>query len=259
MKSILSDIGEVIWGADSRLVRTLRDYINPGIYTRNWLDKKQARYISPVRMFLIINLVYFLFLSFLYQYGLSFDTFVTPFESQFHNQLYSDLIRDVSLTLISSNGFEIEQFEEIYNNRVFAISNTMIIILSLLAAVILFLLNFRKSSLFYHHLTMGLYYGGFLLLLFLVYNILLIPVVFVTDYLNIFPTWFFANDLYSSSILLLFIWLFSFFSQLQMYYEHKFTSFLKSFTISILFGFVAVIFYRFILFWITMSSVLLFS
>ena len=49
--------------SDSRLVRTLRNYLNPGIYLKNWFDGKRARYISPVSMFLIINLINFLSLA----------------------------------------------------------------------------------------------------------------------------------------------------------------------------------------------------
>lgn len=258
MKSILKDIGEVIWGPDSRIFRTLRDYVNPGVYTRKWLDKKQAGYISPVKMFLIINLVYFLCLSFLYQYGLSFDTFVTPFESQLQNQTYSDAIHDAATSMISSAGFEAEDFEEIYDNRVFTISNSLIIILSLIATPILFLVNFRKTDLLYHHLTMGLYYGGFLLLLYLTYNILLSAIILGLLYLNAVPGWI-ITELFSTIILVFIILLFAFFAQARMYKEHKIISFFKSVFITFFFAFAGIIVYRFILFLITFSSVLLFS
>ena len=258
MKSILKDIGEVVWGPDSRLFRTLRDYINPGVYTRNWLDKKQAGYISPVKMFLIINLVYFLCLSLLHHFGLSFDTFVTPFESQMHNQHYSEFIHDSASSIISSTGIETEEFAEIYDDRVFAISNSLIIILSLIVTPILYLVNFRKSGLLYHHLTIGLYYGGFLLLLFLIYSILLSVILLILLYLNTVPGWL-ISEIFSNIILVSALLLFSFLAQVRMYKEQKFISFLKSVFIIFFFAFAGIIIYRFILFWITFSSVVLFS
>lgn len=209
-------------------------------------------------MFLIINLVYFLCLSFLYQFGLNFDTFVTSFESQLQNQIYSDLIDDTALSLISSAGIENEAFAEIYDTRVFTISNTLIIILSMIATPILYLVNFRKSDFFYHHLTMGLYYGGFLLLLFLVYNIFFSATILALFYLYAVPGWI-LSELFSNSILIPLILLFSFFTQVRMYKEHKISSFFKSVIITLIFAFAGIIIYRFILFWITFSSVLLFS
>lgn len=257
MKSIIRDIGEIVWGTDSRLRQTVRDYLNPGIYTRNWLDKKQARYISPIKMFLLINLVYFLTLSFLNQYGLNFDTFVTSFENQIEVQLYSDLIRDSITGIIASSGLEQGKFAETYNSRIFTISNSLIIILCLLGAAVLYMINFRKSQLIYHHVTMGIYYGGYLLILFLVFNLLLAAFALILVYFNTFPNWL-ISELFVSSILVLFLLFFSSFSQNRMYNEHKAISFLKSVVITFLFAFAGIIIYRFILFWITISSILLF-
>lgn len=251
----MRDVGEIVWGMDSRLVHTLRDYINPGVYTRNWLDKKQARYISPVKMFLIINLAYFLLLSFLHQHGLNFDTFVTSFETQIQDQFYSNLIRDSSLSIITSSGFEKDQFAQLYNNRVFAISNSLIIILSLLIAFALYLVNFRKSRLVYHHVTMGLYYGGYILLFFILLNLFLATMITLFEpYINSRLV-----GLFIEVVITLFYLLFSFLIQMRMYEEHKFVSFLKSIIIAFLITLMGIIFYRFILFWITIASVLVFS
>lgn len=244
-----------MWGANSRLARTLRDYINPGVYTRNWLDKKQARYISPVKMFLSINLVYFLILSVLSQYELNFDTFVTPLEIQVESQIYSYLISEITTDVVVRSGFEMEDFERMYNSRVFAISNSLIIILSLLIAIVFYVVNFRKSSLVYHHIIMGLYFGGYILLFFIVINLFLVPVfLLLSDYLN--PN--LMNFLFEFGVALLYLFL-SFFTQLRMYNEPRWVSFLKSILITLLITFVGIILYRFILFWITMASVLVFS
>lgn len=258
MKSVLKDVGEVLWGPDSRLFHTFRDYVNPGVYSRNWLDKKQAWYISPVKMFLLINLVYFLCLSFFYYLGVSFDTFVTPFESQIRNQVYSRAIRDSAISIISAAEFDSREFAAIYNSRVFAISNSLIILLCLIAIPILYLVNFRKSGLLYHHLTMGLYYGGFLLLLFLMLNTLISVTFLALRSFNAVPLWI-TSELFSNSILFAVILLFSFFVQMRMYRENKIISFFKSIFITVFFVFLGIIVYRFLLFWITFSTVMLFS
>lgn len=253
----MREVGDNIWGTDSRLAQTCRDYVNPGRYTKRWLNKKQARYISPVRMFLIINLVYFLSLSFLNQFGLNFDTFVTPFYSQLNNQIYSGLMSDSATSIIASSGIEESQFAALYNDRVFTISNSFIIILTFLASAILYMVNFNRCHLLYHHTTMGFYYGGYLLLIFLAANILLVTPILILDHFYIIPTWM-KNDYTLSSLLVACLFLFSLISQQHMYGEKKSITFLKSVVITFLFTFFGVIFYRFILFWITTLSILIF-
>ena len=261
MASILKEAGAAVWGMDSVFVRTLRDYINPGMYTRNWLDKKQAGYIAPIKMFLIINVIYFILLALFRQFGVHFDTFVTSFDFQLEHQFYSSFIRDSAIAIITSAGFELEEFAKLYDSRVFAVSNSLIIILNLLIALVLYVINFGKSRLLYHHLTMGLYYGGYILLFSLAANLFVLVLVVILKFMATFLGDFdltFLNAILEVVVLLFFFTL-AFFTQRRMYTEHKLISILKAVLIAILIMLMGIILYRFILFWITMASVLVFS
>lgn len=254
LRSIFSDATEMFLGTDSRFYRTIKDYLRPGIYLKNWFDGKQARYLSPIKLFLIINLFYFLFLSFMYNFQVGLNTFVTPFSGQLYQQAYSDLIREGVISMINERGYSLSNFAEIYDSRVFSISNTLIIILSAIFSIFLFMINFRKTKLAYHHLNTGIYYSSFLLVIGLVLNILIaLSVLF-----SLGVEWIGSDGFLSSGILILATIFFGM-AQYRIFSEKKWVAALKGIMISFLSLFIGIFVYRFILLWITIWSVFWFS
>jgi hypothetical protein len=50
---------ESFWHLDGRVFRTLRDLLFPGRIARNYLDGQRVRYITPLRLFVILSLLTF--------------------------------------------------------------------------------------------------------------------------------------------------------------------------------------------------------
>jgi len=64
LRDILSEAIEELLDVDSRLFRTLRAlYLKPGLLTAEYLAGKRIKYISPVRLYLVASVIFFLLLS----------------------------------------------------------------------------------------------------------------------------------------------------------------------------------------------------
>ncbi len=55
----LEEVFESFWHLDGRVFRTLRDLMVPGRVACNYLEGKRARYIAPLRLFVILSLLTF--------------------------------------------------------------------------------------------------------------------------------------------------------------------------------------------------------
>lgn len=55
----MEEVFESFWHLDGRVFRTMRDLMVPGRVARNYLEGKRARYIAPLRLFVILSLLTF--------------------------------------------------------------------------------------------------------------------------------------------------------------------------------------------------------
>ncbi|HEY5780705.1 MAG TPA: DUF3667 domain-containing protein, partial [Lysobacter sp.] len=55
----LEEVFESFWHLDGRIFRTLRDLIAPGRVALNYLAGHRARYVAPLRLFVILSVVTF--------------------------------------------------------------------------------------------------------------------------------------------------------------------------------------------------------
>src|SRR5687767_329412 len=61
VRELAVDVVTEFSGWDGRLALTLRELVRrPGMLTREFLEGRRARYISPLRLYLVSSLVYFL-------------------------------------------------------------------------------------------------------------------------------------------------------------------------------------------------------
>ncbi|HEY5851839.1 MAG TPA: DUF3667 domain-containing protein [Lysobacter sp.] len=57
----LEEVFEAFWHLDGRIFRTLRDLLVPGRVASNYLAGQRARYVAPLRLFLVLSVVTFFF------------------------------------------------------------------------------------------------------------------------------------------------------------------------------------------------------
>ena len=64
LSHFLPEVAEDLTHADSRLWRTLLALLfRPGLLTREFLDGRRVRYLPPLRLYLVVSLVFFVFAS----------------------------------------------------------------------------------------------------------------------------------------------------------------------------------------------------
>ncbi|SMO37921.1 DUF3667 domain-containing protein [Gracilimonas mengyeensis] len=246
------DFFHQFFGENSRLTRTFKDFINAGVYPRNWLSLKHQRYISPVRFFLIINLLYFLLLPL----G-GFDGFTTPFYSQLNAQYYSGSIEEIVLNLISQSGMSQEQFIAAFDSRVTGLSNSLLILMAPIVSFLLFVINFRKSRKAYHHLVTGLSFSSYIIFLALVVNLILVITIQMDQWLNTSIAHYIVDStIFPAQIIITTLYGYYFFKRL--YNDGFWITLSKALYVSFLILITAILAYRFLLLWITLYSVVLF-
>jgi hypothetical protein len=60
---LAGDAWSELSGYDGRIAATFRGLLKPGMLTRRYIEGQRARYLSPVRLYLFVSLVYFLVAS----------------------------------------------------------------------------------------------------------------------------------------------------------------------------------------------------
>jgi hypothetical protein len=59
-RGFAGDLWSEVSGADSRLWRTVLGLFRPGVLTRAWLEYRWARYLPPLRLYLLVSAAFFL-------------------------------------------------------------------------------------------------------------------------------------------------------------------------------------------------------
>jgi hypothetical protein len=60
VRELAGDAWHELSGYDGRIMRTIRGLARPGFLTREYLEGRRAHYLPPVRIYLIVSVVYFL-------------------------------------------------------------------------------------------------------------------------------------------------------------------------------------------------------
>jgi Protein of unknown function (DUF3667) len=60
VRELAGDTWRELSGYDGRIAATFRGLLKPGLLTRRYVEGQRARYLSPVRLYLIVSVVYFL-------------------------------------------------------------------------------------------------------------------------------------------------------------------------------------------------------
>ena len=142
---------------DSKLWHTLKTVIfRPGQLSADYAIGKRNRYMRPITLFFLGNLIYFLFPI--------ADTFNTLLQYQL-NMPYTELanIPERVERAIAASGFEKEAFYLAYNTATSANSKLLLILLVPLTVPLLALVGWSRRKLFAEHLMFSLEFSLFLL------------------------------------------------------------------------------------------------
>ena len=149
-----------LWLLDGKVIRSFRYLLfKPGTYASDIYQGIRKRYLTPMQLFLIANLIYFLLPSFV--------TFKTTLDSQRNNLPYSRFVRDYIDVIISKSGEVYEVFDLTFNTQAVSLSKILIILMAPMFGAVVWVLYLRRKEFYLtDFFNLGLQFMAFFILAF---------------------------------------------------------------------------------------------
>ncbi len=160
IKSLTGDFFDGIFNLENSFLKTIKALLTyPSKYAAEYNKGARKKYVSPVKLFIIANAIYFLFPS--------INAFTTTLNIQLNGLPYSDLLRAFVEQQIAISGLGAEFFEAEYNRLTTNLSKTLLILLPFCFGIITWITDFRnrKHNPLMFHLNRSLVFHSFLLLI----------------------------------------------------------------------------------------------
>lgn len=232
--------------ADNKIWKTIKYlFVKPGVLPLAYVRGQRKGFLSPLSLFLLINVFYFVFSP--------VDTFNSYFHNQMSGQPYSALIHDYGLKVSHNSGLAEGAFEKKYNDHANNTSKSIILLLPILFAFPVFGLFYQRSAFLFDHLMFSISFMSFILLgVFLMMPAVIMAIVYLSRLLHYQLSFDWNGTL---AIALLLLSLFTYLGiGLKNFYKQKWSWILLK-TIALIPCFIVVMFvYRFILFFLTICT-----
>jgi len=198
----LEELLDAVTHLDSKLLRSVWLLVRrPGLLSVEYLRGRRVQLVSPLRLFVFVSIVYFVSLTLLHAFSfqkvptIQFNTFATPLATQLHgNDFYGGYAaRQVGRKLQREN-VAYDVLEDRYNEKTTVLSKTLLFALIPVIALLFGILFFRKRRYVAEHLVVATHFWAYTLVLIgVLLPALLVPLIYLTDALNL-PTDRIVND-----------------------------------------------------------------
>jgi hypothetical protein len=142
-KSFLNDIVRAITLADNKFARTLwLIFYKPGFVSTEIVNGRTVRYMSPLQVFFVLNLVYFLF------------PIVQLFSASLTTQMFAPfgfLLKETIVRKATSLHLNFESFKLVYNLKTVSLAKLMVMVFVVLASIPLNFLYRKRNRYFTDH------------------------------------------------------------------------------------------------------------
>lgn len=153
---------ETLTHFDSKILATLWRLISrPGLLSTDYFAGRRIRNVSPLRLFLLLSIVYF-FSNSVFPY----NAFTTPLSVQLHmNDYYPAFAAKRINHMMQEKNMTFVALEQRYNEETAILSKTMVFTLLPVFALVFYAFLFRRKSHFAEHLVVATHFWSFALLL----------------------------------------------------------------------------------------------
>jgi len=231
---------------DNKFVKSLVLTVKtPGFLSREYVDGRRVKYMRPLQMFFILNLIYFLF------------PVLQMFNSSLYTQLYvlphRQLAKEVVSKKVGAEGLSIQGFEMMYNDKTNGFAKLLLVLFVVLASLPLSIIFRKKDRYFTDHLALSVELTSFNLAI----NAISLSVVLIIT--NKLFKWghvgwgTYLNDL-TLTIIFVSTNLFFIFIAARVFYNQRGKRRIFKALLGVLGLFLALEAYRFVLFFITIWS-----
>lgn len=252
MLFILQHFFETVFDFDRNIFQSFYLLIRkPGFLTKEYLRGKRKTYLSPLRMFMIANVIYFFVQPFTLANG-----FNTPLNTQCYKLPYSNLAKKIIAEKIEETWISYDRYESVFNRQTTIYAKTLIFLMVPMLALVMKGLNFRKRRYYSEHIIFALHFYTFYMFWIFVVTLSIHKILYLVllhlqwiDLLNILTA-----PIVLEITIFVFLALYIYSAQRQIYREKWPLALMKG-VLGFLFVYIVTDIYRFILFFLTFYTV----
>jgi hypothetical protein len=147
-RSFLRSFKQIISPGNSSLLKSLKYVIIcPGFLSKEFAEGRRVKYAQPLQLFFILNLIYFLFPL--------LQLFNTSLNTQLYLRTHSPLVRKLVQAKLTSEGYSLQAYSVLYNEKSTNNAKLLIIVFVFLATIPLALIYRKKNRFFSDHFTLA--------------------------------------------------------------------------------------------------------
>ena len=149
LSNVVGSILAITSIVDNKFFKSLKLVVaNPGFLSREYADGRRVRYMRPLQLFFILNLIYFIF------------PVLQMFNSSFKTQLYvlphGRIAQTVSKAWAAKENMPLTSMELIYNTHTTNLAKMIVVIFVLFAALPLSLIFMKKNRFLTDHAVLSI-------------------------------------------------------------------------------------------------------
>ncbi len=164
IKHFLEESIEGLTHFDGKFFRSVKTLsIRPGLLTSYFEEGKRVLYMKPLQLFIVCNLIFFLFVS-------RSNVFSISLGSYYSYGNYTSFGTKKAIDKRVVNDAEFKQAATLFNEKMNSQSKAFIILFIPFLALLFFLLFFKKKRYFSLHLVFAAHFFSFLLILFTLFH-----------------------------------------------------------------------------------------
>ena len=162
VRSYLAEIVAAITLLESKLLRSVWLVVSkPGYLSSEYLRGRRVRYMKPLQLFIVLNVVYYFSLT-----VFSATTFTTPLNTQLHmNNYYPTYANRQINQKLQKEQISYDALEKKYNEKTSVLSRTLIFVLIPIFALLFYALFFRNRRHVVQHAVVATHFWSFSLIL----------------------------------------------------------------------------------------------
>lgn len=169
MRRFVGESVSTLTDVDSTLLRTFGALVGrPGRLTAEYLAGRRTRYLRPVQVFLLCNVLYFFL-----QPLAGFNPLTLALEGHVRSLFYSDLARSMVQAEVSSRGIPEREYAILFDATIASQAKTLVFLIIPLVALVLHAMHSRARRWLADHLVFATHFVAAFLLMILALSAIL--------------------------------------------------------------------------------------
>jgi hypothetical protein len=139
---------------DNKFITTLKYIIiKPGFLSREFAEGRRVKYLRPLQLFFVLNLIYFLFPL--------LQLFNTSLNTQMYLRTHRPLVRSLVTKELAEKGYSYEGYSLMYNEKSTSLAKLLVIVFVFFAALPFTIIYSKRNRFFEDHLTLAVELAAF--------------------------------------------------------------------------------------------------